>query len=214
MDLVLLCDFDGTVVNIDTAEYLLEKFVEGDWKIFNLHYKREEISLEECMQKQFSMFNVPRCLMLRELEKVVSFRSNFNNLVEFCRIQDFPFIIVSASLDFIIKHFLEQKGLGDSIVVYAAKTIIKNDGNKLTLPKLFDKTSIDFKEDLVKYYKQQGSRVIYIGDGRSDYNAVRNANFSFVIKDSKLADLCKRTGIPHQEINDFQEVIDSIKTLK
>ena len=124
-----------------------------------------------------------------------------------------PFIIVSAGLDFVIRHFLELKGLKNKIEIRAVKTTIQNGRTKLSLPKLLDKASIDFKEDLVKYYTKQGKRVIYIGDGTSDYNAIKNADFPFVIKDSKLADLCKRTKVLHKEITDFQKVINFIKTL-
>lgn len=55
--------------------------------------------------------------------------------------------------------------------------------------------------------------MIYIGDGITDYRAVRRADLSFVIKGSKLAELCKRGEIPHREIRDFQEVIDAIRSL-
>ena len=45
-------------------------------------------------------------------------------------------------------------------------------------------------------------------DGLSDFGAVRSADFSFAIRDSKLADSCKKEGIDYKEISDFQEVID------
>lgn len=210
---VLICDFDGTIMDIDTCVFLLEKFVKDDWKAFDLQYERGEISIEECMQKQLAMLSVPKHVMLRELEKVTVIRPNFENLIEYCKMKSVLFIIVSAGLDFVIRHFLELNGWEDLVKVKAAKTTFTDDGIKLTFPDLVDETSIDFKEDLVKYYKRQGYTVIYVGDGISDYNAVRNADYSFVIKRSKLADLCKRNRIPHREIIDFQEVVDTIKAI-
>ena len=212
MMFAILCDFDGTIVNLDAAEFLLNKFVNEDWKKFDEQLEREEITLEECMEKQYSLLKAPKAVMLKELEKGIFFRSNFDKLVEYCRTQNFPFVIVSAGLDFIIKHFLEQKGLEEVIEIHAAKTQFTSDGITLTFPKLFDKTSANFKDDLVKYYKTQGYRVIYIGDGLSDYTAVRKADFSFIIKDSSLATLCKEEKLQCQEITDFQEAIDKIKT--
>ncbi len=211
MSLVLLCDFDGTITNLDTAFFLLDKFVEGDWRIFDLQYRIGEITLEECMQEQYSMFDVPKHLMLKELEKVVSFRSNFNKLIDYCRIQNIPFIIVSAGLDFVINHFLKQKGLTNSIKVHSVKTTITENGVKLAFPKLFNKDSTNFKDDLVRYYKKKGSHVVYIGDGTSDYPAIKNADYRFSIKNSRLAELCRKNKISHQEIDDFQEVINALK---
>ena len=213
MNLVLLCDFDGTITNLDTAFFLLDKFVEGDWRIFDLQYRKGKITLEECIQEQYSMFDVPKHHMLKELEKVVSFRSNFNKLIDYCRIQNIPFIIVSAGLDFVINHFLKQKGLANSINVHSAKTTITENGIKLAFPKLFDKDSTDFKDDLVRYYKKKGSRVIYIGDRTSDYQAIKNADYRFSIKNSRLSELCRKNKISYQEIDDFQEVINALKIL-
>ena len=213
MNLVLLCDFDGTITNLDTAFFLLDKFVEDDWRKFEVQYQKGKITFEKCIQEQYSMFDVPKHLMLKELEKVVSFRSNFNQLIDFCRIQNILFIIVSVGLDFVINHFLKQKGLANSIKVYAIKTQITENGIKLAFPKLFDKDSTDFKEDLVRYYKKKGSQVIYVGDGASDYQAFKNADYRFSIKNSRLAELCRKNRISHQEIDDFQEVINALKIL-
>lgn len=153
MGLVLICDFDGTVVDIDTVEFLLERFAEGDWRTFDLLYERGEITLEECMQRQFSMLRAPKPLMLRELEKAVFFRSGFKALAEYCRIRRIPLVVASAGLDFVIRHFLEREGWGEPIEVYAAKTVFTEEGIELTFPGLMDETSADFKEDLVKHYK-------------------------------------------------------------
>ncbi|MFX0092652.1 MAG: MtnX-like HAD-IB family phosphatase [Candidatus Hodarchaeota archaeon] len=210
MKLAILCDFDGTIVDLDTAEFLLNKFAEGNWEIFDLQLERGEITLKECMQKQFSMLKAPKDVMLKELEAVANFRPNFEKFVKYCETHGFPFIIVSAGLDFAIKYFLKLKGWANLIRVHAAKTRFLEDGIEFDFPKLWDITSIDFKEDLVKHFKTQGYKVVYIGDGISDYTAVRRANFSFVIKDSNLANLCKKEEILYHEITDFQEVINSI----
>ena len=213
MNLVLLCDFDGTITNLDTAFFLLDKFVEGDWRTFDSQYREGKITLEECIQEQYSMFTVPKHLMLKELEKAVSFRSNFSKLVDYCRMQDISFTIVSAGLDFVINHFLKQKGFANSIKVYSVKTTITENGIKLAFPKLLDKDSADFKDDLVRYHKKQGSRVIYIGDGTSDYQAIKKADYRFSIKNSRLAGLCRENKISHKQIDDFQEVINALKIL-
>ena len=118
--------------------------------------------------------------------------------------------LIQRGLDFVIKHFLGVKGLEKQVRVYSATSRITGDGIELSFPEFVDCMSLDFKEDLVKQYNKQGFRTIYVGDGLSDFNAVRRVDFLFVIKDSKLAELCKRESIPHREITDFQEVIKSL----
>lgn len=206
----LLCDFDGTIVTFDTAEFLLDKFVEEDWRIFDTYLERGIITLEECLQKQYILLKASEERMLRAVEKAISFRQNFEELVRYCGLNGIHFIVVSAGLDFVIRRLLGHTDLGKCVEVYAAETSFTDEGIKLTFPKRYDCTSLDFKEDLVKHYKKQGSRIFYIGDGLTDFNAVRRADFSFAIMDSKLAEFCKREKIPHLEINDFHEVITAI----
>jgi 2,3-diketo-5-methylthio-1-phosphopentane phosphatase len=206
MGIVLICDFDGTILNIDTLRFLLEKFTKGNWRIIIKKFEQGEITLEECLNILWSRIRIPKHILLRELEKAATIRSNLNNLINFCRIHDIPFIISSAGLDFIINHFLDLTGSKDHIEIVTLKTKYQDNRILITFPKLLDTTSIDFKEDLVKSYKRNGYNVVFIGDGISDYNAALNADFSFTIKDSDLTIFCKKRGIPHQEITDFEEV--------
>ena len=56
MDIIILSDFDGTIINIDSCEYILSKFVpHEEWKIYDYKYERGEIPLEEAMRKQYGL---------------------------------------------------------------------------------------------------------------------------------------------------------------
>jgi len=210
MSLIVLCDFDGTAVDINTCDFILKKFAKRNWRIFDEQLEREEITLEECLQKQFSLIRVPKTRMLEEIEQVTSVRQNFEKLVKCCRTRGLSLVLVSAGLDFVIKNFLQLKGWSGLIEVYAPKSRCTINGIKFKFPKLLDETSVNFKDDLVRYYKKQGKKVVYVGDGFPDYHPARNADFPFAIKGSKLAALLKRDGIPYKEISDFEEVVEAI----
>jgi len=213
MSLAILCDFDGTVLNIDTCVFILEKFAEGDWRTFDEQLEKGEITLEECLRKQFSTVRVSKKLILKEIEPVLSVRPNFEKLVEYCSTYKIALILVSAGLDFVIRHFLEQRGWGGFMEVYAPKATCTVKGIKFTFPKLFDEASISFKDDLVRRCKREGNNVVYVGDGFADYHAARNADLAFAIKGSKSAELLKREGIVHKEISDFQDVVEAMRFL-
>lgn len=212
MSLAVLCDFDGTVVEIDTCDFLLGRFAEGDWRSFDEQLRRGAITVEECMRGQFSLVRVSKEVMLEELDGVVSFRPGFEEMVEFCGAAGLPLFIVSAGLDFVIDHFLEQRGLRGLVRVYSARTISIADGIGLTFPRLFFEGSVSFKDDLVRRCKIGGGRVFYIGDDDIvDIHASRLADMTFAIRDSGLSAACRREKIPHREIGDFREVIAEIK---
>jgi 2-hydroxy-3-keto-5-methylthiopentenyl-1-phosphate phosphatase len=73
---------------------------------------------------------------------------------------------------------------------------------------------MNFKDDMVRYYKTRADTVAYIGDGRWDLHALRNADRRFVIRNSKLAELCKEQEIQATTITDFQEVVISLQKEK
>ncbi|MBT4422783.1 HAD-IB family phosphatase [Candidatus Bathyarchaeota archaeon] len=212
MDLAVLCDFDGTIAEIDTAVVVFNKFINGNWRIFNEQLDRGEITLEQCMREQFSMIKAPKSVIVDAIDLNVAFRPGFKELVDYCKEAQIPFEIVSAGLDFVINHLLEVKQLSGT-KVHAARTRYTDDGLEMDSLELHDRKSIDFKEDLVKHYKDKGYSVLYIGDGMSDKGAVTSADYVFVIKGARLADFCKTVGITHQEICDFHEVTASIKLM-
>lgn len=211
LNLIVLCDFDGTITKIDTAEFTLTKFAQGDWKAIDRQFEDGKITLEECLKREFKLVAASRQEILNELEKVVDFRPNFEELAEYCRKNSVPFVVVSAGLDFIIDHYLKLEGWKELVTTYTARTALTSNGIEFTFPKLFDKTSANFKQDLVRQRKAEGRRIVYIGDGFGDYDAAREADYTFAIKDSRLAELCEKHGVPCTIIVDFREVIETLK---
>lgn len=206
MSLVILCDFDGTIVSIDTCVHILQKFANADWRKFDEQFEDGEITLEECLERQFSTVLASKSRILEETEKVALIRPGFEKLLDYCKTHSLRLVIVSAGLDFVIKHVLKQHGWNSSIQIYAPKAKCTTKGITFTFPKPFNATSVNFKDDLVKHCKKEGRRVVYVGDGSADYQAARDADLSIAIKGSRLAELLRKNGIPHIEIEDFQEL--------
>lgn len=213
MNFVVFCDFDGTITRIDTAEFVLSKFAQGDWQYFNDQFENSEITLEDCLKKQFALVKASKKEILNELDNIVTFRPNFGKLAEYCKQNLIPLIVVSAGLDFVIKHFLELNNWQDLVETCTAKTKWTAKGATLDFPKPFDKASVNFKHDLVKRYRNQNKKVVYLGDGSGDYAAAREADYRFVIKNSKLEKMCKKERIDYRSIIDFLEVVETLRTI-
>ncbi len=106
--LAVLCDFDGTIAEIDTAVIVFNRFIDGNWKIHNERLDRGEISLEQCMRDQFRMIKTPKSVILEELDLDIASRPGFDELVQYCRDNQILFEIVSAGLDFVFHHLQPQ----------------------------------------------------------------------------------------------------------
>ena len=211
---VVMSDFDETIVTIDTAEFALQRFADPSWKRIELQFESGEISFEESLRREFEMINAPEKAILDELDRVAVLRPNFDRLIEYCKKERLPLIVVSGGLEFCIRHFLGRNDWLKFVEIHAPKSKFTGKGYEVTMPKLFGGASINFKDNFVRHHKEQGKRIFYIGDGLGDFPAAREADFSFAIKGSKLAEACRKGNVPHAEIIDFQEIIDAIDHLK
>ena len=211
---LIMCDFDETIVNLDTAEFALERFADPSWRRIEEQFESGKIAFEESIRNEFAMIKANEQQILEELDKVVVFRPNFDKLVESCKKKRLPLTIVSAGLEFCIRHFLDRQDWLEFVEIYAPKAAYTPNGYELTFPKLLGTGAINFKDDLVRYHKKQGDKVFYIGDGIGDFPAASVADFPFAIKGSKLAEACRNGKVTHMEFSDFQEVVDAIDELK
>ncbi len=211
VSLAVLSDFDGTITLTDTYEYILKKYAQGDWRRFDGQYERGEITLQECVRRQGALVRTPEMVLVAEMERVIGFRPNFDKLVAYCRGNRVPLGVVSAGLDFVIKHLLRMKGWNNLVKLYVAKSQSTPEGIKFTFPRLRDKTSLSLKDDLVRFHQVRGRKVAYVGDGVWDIHALRLADYCFAIKGSRLAGLCRQQNVPAREINDFQEMVTAIQ---
>jgi 2-hydroxy-3-keto-5-methylthiopentenyl-1-phosphate phosphatase len=209
-NIAVLCDFDGTITDIDTAEFVLDMFAQGDWRAIEALFERGEITLEECLKRQFSLVRVSKKEILNALKGAATLRPGFEEFAKYCKNHGIPLVIISAGLDFVIKHFLKVKDLKNLATVYMPKTKVAASGIEFKFPRHYYTSSVNFKQDLVKRYKSQGFRVILVGDGSADFPAAKEANFAFAISGSTLEKRCEKEKIPHRSVNSFLEVLESI----
>ena len=210
MKLAVLSDFDGTVTLNDTFRNVAERFAQGDWMAVDDQYVKGQITLEECLRRQGAMVKASKSQILDELDEVTRFRAGFDNLIDYCKTNHYPLVLVSAGLDFVIKHFLRRQKWR-KMELYAAAAKCTPTGIKFDFPKLKDSRSISLKDDTVRYYKTKADTVAYIGDGRWDLHALRNADLRFAIRNSKLSELCKEQDIQATIVSDFKEMVVSLK---
>ncbi|MBM4237199.1 MAG: hypothetical protein FJ151_01790 [Euryarchaeota archaeon] len=156
------------------------------------------------------MVRIPRVIIAKELDSAVTVRPRFGELVEYCRRERIPLRITSAGFDFYIRHFLERNRWSSDIDVVAPTMRVTDSGIRFKFPRRLVEGSVNFKDDRVRYYKRKGRQVAYLGDGKSDYEAVRNADLPFVVKGSKLEEFCDRDGVEHFPFENFREVVDRI----
>ncbi|MBI0583317.1 MAG: HAD-IB family phosphatase [Methanomassiliicoccus sp.] len=205
----VLCDFDGTITLIDTAEFLLDRYADGDWRRVEDLLEDGRITIDQCMSTQFAMISLSRQNMLTELDKVVVPRPGFSRLLDACSAGSARFRVTSAGLDFYIRHFLAANGWG-AVEVVAPEVMDNGSGVSFRFPPIREPQARNFKEDQVLRERASGRRVAYIGDGVSDLWAALSADHAFAVRASRLDRLLSREGKEHRTFTDLGEVAEAL----
>jgi 2-hydroxy-3-keto-5-methylthiopentenyl-1-phosphate phosphatase len=208
-EISVLCDFDGTITLIDTAEYILDHHAEGDWRGIERLLEQGKVTIEQSMAMQFEMITLSRDEMVAELDRVVLPRPGLDELLERCTANSIHFTITSAGLDFYIRHFMASIGWG-RIEVVAPEVTDENGGVRFRFPPLVHPGARNFKEDRVLHEKAAGRRVVYIGDGTSDLWAALSADLAFAVRGSRLDELLEREGREHRVFTDLSDVAGAL----
>lgn len=208
---VVQCDFDGTVTEEDVSFILLDAFAGGDWRQINRDYEGGKITVGRFNSDAFAMVKADRETLLKVVSEEAKIRAGFQEFVASCRRKGFRFVIVSNGLDFYIEAILKDIGLGD-IEFHAARTrfnpeglevqYIGPDGNPL---------DNDFKKAYINSFLHEGYRIIYIGDGSSDFAPAKQSHYVFAT--GRLSARCQQTNLDCTPFTDFNDIVKILESL-
>jgi len=211
MQTLIQCDFDGTVTEEDTSFFLLDAFAQGDWERLLREYKEHKISVGEFNTKAFTMVKDDKPTLLEALKGKVKVRAGFQELRNYCQKKDFRLVIVSNGLDFYIKAVLKDLGL-DSIEVHAAQASFHPEGMKVQYVGPDGKRLEDnFKVAYIKSFLKLGYRIVYVGNGDSDFPPAKYAHHVFAT--GELLAYCRENNLNYEPFENFIDIVRYIDLL-
>ncbi len=211
MSSAVLLDFDGTITMRDSSELVLRRFADERWLIYDDMMDRGEIGLEDCMRLQFALVHERPESIIAYLENNVEARVGLSHFLDIVGKGGGDISIVSAGLDFFIEHFMKTN-FGEFELKKTTGKAVWNDGAiRFTFPSIKNLDALDFKQDAVLEARKSHDRVLYIGDGSSDYNAARASDHIYAVKGSKLAAMCSKESLPHSSFSAFSELEDDVR---
>ncbi|MDE2779369.1 MAG: MtnX-like HAD-IB family phosphatase [Chloroflexota bacterium] len=208
----ILTDFDDTAAVQNVAEMLLHKFGDDSWQDVRERFRGGELTLKEYQEITFSNIQADRATMQEYVKNNAVLRPHFTELWEYCKELNSPMAIVSLGLDFYIQALLEKEGAAD-VPTYCVNTRFTPDGIAYyyhhTYPGEAERGNS--KGLIVDRYRQLGYHVIYVGDGRSDFEGAERADTVFA--HSFLAEECQRQGVSFRPFTDFGDVMETTREL-
>jgi len=205
MNTLVQCDFDGTVTEEDVSFFLLDTFAQGDWRRLLRQYKEHKISVGEFNTRAFAMVKHDKATLLEEVKAKTSVRAGFHEMVNYCQKKGFRLVIVSNGLDFYIRAVLKDLGL-ENIEVHAAQASFHPEGMVVQyIGPNGERLDDNFKDVYTKLFLESGYRVIYVGNGDSDFPPAKYAHHVFATGD--LLEYCRENNLNCTPFEDFIDII-------
>ena len=216
----VICDFDDTIAVENVAELLLEHFSkDGTWRQLKRQSREKLLSFKEYQEQAFIRTKASLEAMQTVVKEQATLRPHFRELWRYCRERDIPMAIVTVGLDFYVDALLEREGLKE-LPRYAARASFTPQGMAFEYPYPWDGSGAlpqdiclqwgNCKCSVLAMYKRKGHSILYAGDGRSDFCPAYMADQIFAR--SQLAQLCRENEVPYTEFQDFQDILDSLKS--
>lgn len=210
-NVLIQCDFDGTITCEDQAFMILDAYATGPWRHYLDDYRKDRITVGEFNCCAFALVRENEAMLVEFVRRTARLRQGFGEFVAFCRKAGLRCAVVSNGLDFYIKTILGDAGIV-GVEVYAARTCFSPGGVRVSYhgPDGRD-LEVGFKEAYTRHFLSQGYHIIYVGNGWSDISAACLAEYVFAC--DELLPLCGEKGLDGESFCDFYDVRRGLERL-
>jgi len=209
---ILITDFDNTMSKKDFYQIVIDDYIGIEGKAFYLETKKAGKISIEFLNTILGWRNFSKKEHDEMLSKVAIDRDS-EKLVAYVKASGGDFLVLSAGFDYYIKKTLVSHDLGHLPLItnpgsYSQdKFIIKPD---LLSPYYSEVYGID-KGKVIKAYKQQYEKVIFIGDSEPDYHAAIHADLVFAKEE--LYELMVANQLDCYHIENYRDVLKVLKEI-
>ena len=206
---ICVSDFDGTISTVDVTDRLLETYAAPEWLDIERDWKNGLIGSRDCLARQVELVGVPMT-KITELANSIEIDPHFKSFAEYCHAKGVKLVIVSDGLDCLINPILARHGLSHIPVFSNALLTTASGRHKLVSPHREATCSAeagtckcavieDLRDDV------DDTRVLYVGDGRSDFCAAARSSDAIAAKAS-LSTYLDKIGKVHRPFSNFEDV--------
>lgn len=206
MNTIIVCDFDGTITKKDSLYNFFENYASKKWLEVEKLWKEGKISSKKCLTDEFELVQNLSADLIKNYIKMIEIDENFKDFLNYIKKKNIDFVIVSDGVDYFIDKILKNNDI-KNLKIITNHARFKKGNFKIT----FLNTSDNCKNkagcckcEAVKNLRKIYDRIIYIGDGFSDFCASKKADLIFAKND--LAKYLEKEKIQHIKYNNFKEV--------
>lgn len=201
---IFLIDFDGTISFNDSTQLLAREFIPDMYDDYLNKFREGKVNVKIFINDLLSSLNIDKSTFENTLKEKIIIDSTFKDFVD----KGIEYRIVSAGSVLNVISGLKSIGLTvDEELIYSNSIKFNGRNIEVDFPYLDAKedTGVD-KAGIIEKYKKLGYRVIFVGDGPSDYPAIEVADIVFAKKGKRLVDRCNEKEIEFMEFDDFDDI--------
>jgi len=206
-NILVFCDFDGTVAKMDVGYNFFRHFSDGKSMELIPDWKSGKLSSRDCLMQEAAMVKATPEEIYNYLDRF-EIDPGFPAFIELCRHNHILPVILSDGFDFYIKYILKKYNLAH-LPLYCNKAYLENRGIRVEFPHENHncKRCGNCKGERIAEIRSCSEtpfRTVFIGDGYSDTCAIGEADLLFAKKDLEL--YCLENNIPYNKYMDFYDV--------
>ena len=210
--MIVQCDFDGTIIKNNLSVLLRQRYAGGDWHKIESDYFNGYLTVEQSNKLQFALIKEPKEKLQEFACQHIEIRQGFVEFVTYCLENSIEFVIVSSGLDFYIEPVLTRIEVTD-LELHCGLTFFSDNGIIVSYTDPGGRIINEgFKRKYLASLKKRGENVIYVGDGLSDLEAARGADYIFAT--AQLLKLLSTESIPCHNFSDFYDILHQVRQLQ
>lgn len=208
-DVVILCDFDGTVCTVDMGNEVLKRFTGDGWEEIDRAYCADEIGSRVAYTRVSSIFKGTKSQILDFVRTHEKMDPYFRDFYFFCKDLMIDLKIVSDGLDLYIDAVLRKYGL-EEIECFSNVALFRDDNLFIEFPQMNETCERcgTCKSNILKKFRRGYKHIIYVGDGYSDVCPTKDADLVFakgVLYEKCIKD--GRTCVYYENFKDVQDYV-------
>lgn len=213
--LVLFCDFDGTITEKDNIVDIMKQFSPGAWKEIVQDILSQNKTIRNGVGELFATISSgKKADIVQYVLENAKIRDGFADFVRFTREKKIKLLITSGGIDFFVYPMLEPYQLHDQIYCNSAR--FDQSTIQITWPHPCDEhCDVDCgmcKTSIIRSYPSEQYFKVVIGDSITDLAGAKIADYT--IARSFLQEKCEELQLPHASFQTFFDVIDILQKLK
>lgn len=206
---LVLVDFDGTIVQQDATDLILERFALPEWRDVEQDWVAGRIGSRECLARQIDLVRASEADLDRLIDEL-EIDPEFSTFAALCRDLGYSVVVGSDGLDRVIAAVLGRAGIE---IPYLSNRLVQTaaDRWRVEFPHFHDNCEVASGTCKCAIANPAVGLSVLVGDGRSDFCAATEAKW--VLAKGALARHCRQEGIAHSRIEGFADAVEVIRTL-